>query len=289
MNEVPLALGHRKLLFGPLRALGLAVSEYCFANLYLFRREHSYRLCEQGELFVCGVTRDGMEYAMPTRDVRSIPANLLHDVIFAHGMLFPIPEEWLAAFDPDVCFVESLDADSDYIHDIAKLTAYSGNRLHSKKNLMNQFVKLYAPQAIPLTSNFISQAREILDAWQMDTGASRGDTDYDACNEALELYEELGLCGGIYFADTKPAGFVIGEELNQTTFALHFAKGLRAFLGVNQYMFSQFASIMPAAYKEFNFEQDLGIESLRRSKSSYHPERMVRKFRISLKKRHSAE
>jgi hypothetical protein len=222
---------------------------------------------------------------MPTRDVRVIAANVLRETINAHGMMFPVPEEWLAAFDPDIYFIESLDADSDYIHDIAKLTAYSGNRLHSKKNLMNQFIRRYTPQAKPLTSNFIEQAREVLDAWQMETSMSRADTDFDACNEALELYEELGLCGGIYFADSTPAGFVIGEELNQTTFALHFAKGIRAFLGVNQYMFSQFASIMPATYKEFNFEQDLGIESLRRSKSSYRPERMVRKYRISLKQK----
>jgi hypothetical protein len=285
MNEIPLTLEHRKLLFAPLRELGLEVSEYCFANLYLFRREHSYRISEEGELFVFGVTRDGRSYAMPTRDVRAIPVNIVHKAIHAHGMMFPIPEAWLAAFDPDIYFIESLDADSDYIHDIAKLTAYSGNRLHGKKNLMNQFIRRYTPEAKPLTSHLLSKAREVLDAWQMETAASHVGTDYDACNKALELYDVLGLCGGIYFADSKPAGFVIGEELTMTTFALHFAKGSRAFLGVNQYMFSQFASIMPATYKDFNFEQDLGIESLRRSKSSYHPERMVRKYRISLKQR----
>ncbi|MDD5672723.1 MAG: phosphatidylglycerol lysyltransferase domain-containing protein, partial [Chitinivibrionales bacterium] len=59
------------------------------------------------------------------------------------------------------------------------------------------------------------------------------------------------------------------------------AKGDRTFKGVYQFMYHQFAQIMPAKYAAFNFEQDLGIESLRRSKAAYRPERMLKKYRVA--------
>jgi len=90
------------------------------------------------------------------------------------------------------------------------------------------------------------------------------------------------LCGGIYYVEGEPAGFIIGEEINDTTFALHFAKGRRKFKGIYQYMYNQFANILPKKYTHVNFEQDMGNLALKIAKASYHPERMVRKYRVRL-------
>ncbi len=283
MKTVPLGLEHREILSGRLRSLELEISEYCFANLYLFRREHEYAIGEGSDLFVYGKTRDGENYVMPTGDVRLMPAENLRTAVKNGGMMFPVPHDWLSAFDTSEYAVSSSDGDSDYIHHIAKLETYSGNKLHAKKNLMNQFVQKYSSQALALTLDRLGHAREILESWQLQSAATQGETDYRACREAIDLYEELVLCGGIYYADGAPAGFVIGEELNNTTFALHFSKARREFAGVYQYMFSHFATVMPSKYSSFNFEQDLGMESLRRSKASYRPEKMVQKYRITLK------
>jgi uncharacterized protein len=282
MIEEPLSFIHRDVFFKPLRAIGSAVSEYSFANLYLFRRKHQFKVVKNRELFIVGKSEKGEPYVMPTRDVRLIDKNELDHMIAAYGMMFPVLEEWLAAFDAEKYRISFEESESDYIHDIAKLSTYSGNKLHSKKNLLNQFLKTYSSDALPLTDDRLKDARNVLDVWQAESGRSSQETDYDACAEALSLYEELVLCGGIYYADGVPAGFIVGEELNERMFVLHFAKAKTAYKGIYQYMFNQFARIMPAAYTAFNFEQDLGIESLRQAKASYHPEKMVRKYRVFL-------
>jgi len=110
------------------------------------------------------------------------------------------------------------------------------------------------------------------------------DTDYAACLEALDRYEELVLCGGIYYADNEPAGFVLGEEINDETFVLHFAKARTKFKGIYQYLFNNFAGILPPKYKYLNLEQDLDKENLRVFKASYLPDVMLRKARVSLKR-----
>ena len=282
MTEEPLSLLHKNLLYGPLRAMRAQASEYSFANLYLFRSKHDYLVIIDSDVFVRGKTYENEPFIMPTRDPRLIDRTVLDKMIAAHGMLFPVLEEWLNLFQAPRYAVAYRDSESDYIHSIGKLAAYSGNKLHAKKNLLNQFLNLYSCAALPLTNDRLIDARSVLDAWQAESGSASVETDFGPCAEALRLYEELVLCGGIYYIGGEPAGFIIGEELDEATFALHFAKGKRAYKGLYQFMYNQFARIMPSKYASFNFEQDLGIEALRRSKASYQPEKMLKKYRVSL-------
>jgi uncharacterized protein len=283
MTEEPLSFRHKEILFSRLKAIKTQVSEYSFANLYLFRSEHDYSVITDDEIFIRGKAYDNDSYLMPTQDLREIDQTLLDRRIAEGGMLFPVLEEWLPRFQDPRYSIDYRDADSDYIIDIGKLNTYQGNKLHDKKNLLNQFLRRYQCAALPLTDDRLVDAQAVLDRWQQETGLSIPETDYHACQEAISLYENLVLCGGIYYVDNRPAGFIIGEELDSVTFAVHFAKALRTFKGIYQYMYHQFAGIMPQRYTAFNFEQDLGLESLRHMKASYQPEKSLKKYRITIK------
>lgn len=284
MNEENLGLEHRDILYEPLRSTGSGLSEYSFANLYLFREEHQYRLIrDDTALWVHGRDRRGEKYIMPTRDIRSLDTGYLVKTIQERGPLFPVPEEWAEGLDEETFLLEYHEDDSDYIHHIDKLTGYRGKKMQKKRNQMKQFLKLYSYEALPLTDDRLPDARRVLDAWQDESGFNPADTDYRAATEALALYDHLILCGGIYYIDREPVGYIIGEESAPDTFVLHFAKGLKHIKGVYQFMYSHFADVMPEHYVSFNFEQDLGNPALRQAKNSYRPETMLKKYRISLK------
>ncbi|MBN1534037.1 MAG: DUF2156 domain-containing protein [Spirochaetes bacterium] len=283
MEIQDISLGHKALLHERLRAVDSWISEYSFPNLYLFRRVHEYRVIRDAEIFILGTHYDGQRYVMPTRDAREIDPRYLRETIAEYGLMYPVPEQWLEAFPTDVYGITYHDGDSDYIHRVDKLMTYGGKRLHDKKNLLNQFLKRYRHEALPLTNDRLGDALSVLEQWQRDMAEPPEQTDYYPCREAIERYEELMQCGGIYYADDEPAGFIIGEELHENVFALHFAKGKRSFKGLYQFMFNNFASIMPSRYCCLNFEQDMGKESLRQAKSTYEPEYMIKKYRISLK------
>lgn len=276
-------MDHRDLLFKRLRAIDIPISEYSFANLYLFRRTHLYQVVSDGEIFIKGLSYEGKTYLMPTSDVRRTDPETLRRLLASVDYLYPVPEQWVGAFDDGGYIVDSHDGDSDYIYSVEKIATYAGKRLHKKKNLFNFFVKHYHHQASPLNEDRVQDAIRVLDRWQDESGQDVDKTDYYACREALERMDELTLCGGIYYASGEPAGFIHGEELNEETYALHFAKGLTRYKGVYQYMFSNFAGILPKKYQYLNFEQDLGMETLRHSKESYFPEYKLKKYRIRLK------
>jgi hypothetical protein len=283
MRIEKLRIDHKDLLVPRLKAAQTSLSEYTFPNLYLFRANHDYEVMIDREIFIRGKSYDGRTYIMPTSDARRIDTAYLREVMRDVDFLFPIPEEWLAAFNRDEFEVSFLDGDADYVYTVEKMSTYKGRHLHKKRNLLKQFLENYTHDARPLTNDRLDEARFVLNDWLKTSNMKAEDTDYGPCLEALDRYEELVLCGGIYYADNEPAGFVLGEELGPETFVLHFAKARTKFKGVYQYLFNKFAGILPPKYKYLNLEQDLDRENLRVFKSSYVPDALLKKARVRLK------
>jgi len=284
MTSERLAFSHKDLLYERMRAIDIPISEYSFPNAYLFRDAHRYEVLLDREIFLRGLSYDGHTYLMPTRTVKDIDPSYLKELAATVGFLFPIPEIWLPFFDEQDYEFHCREGDTDYVYTVAKMSTYPGRHLHKKRNLLKRFVSDYNHQEMPLTKERIEHAISILDEWHADTGLDSVETDYAPCLEALKMYDELVLCGGIYYADNEPAGFIIGEELNDETFVLHFAKARKKFRGIYQYMFSSFAKVLPGKYRYLNFEQDLEKETLRIAKSSYLPDLLLRKMRVSVRK-----
>lgn len=284
MKRESLSLAHKDILQARLKGIGCSISEYSFANLYLFRDAHNYEVLFDKEIFIRGVTYDRHRYLMPTFDIKELDLNYLIGMMQQADFLFPVDESWLDIFDERVFAFTAKEGDMDYVYNTEKMKTYRGRRLHKKRNLMKQFLEEYSHREFALTQDKVKDALEILEQWQSESSMSGAQTDYSPCKEALELNEELCLCGIVYYANEEPAGFILGEELNHETFVLHFVKAKKKFKGIYQYMYNSFANLLPVKYKYLNYEQDLDREALRLAKSSYLPDIMIKKYRVSLKR-----
>lgn len=280
-----LDLKHKEFLHPILKSFDTRISEYSFANLYLFRNTHQYELVKIKNYFIKGKTYDGLTYLMPLFNLNDIEEDVLLAAIESVDFLFPVAEKWLNRFDSEKFNFIAMAGDSDYLYCIEKIRTFAGKKLHGKRNLLHQFEKNYScvPTAL-YGEKKIEDALYVLNQWQEDAEQKRENTDFYACLEALKLYDELTLCGFIYYIENKPVGFIIGEELTGDTFALHFAKAIVSYKGIYQYIFSNFAKILPDKYKYVNFEQDLDNENLRQTKKSYEPDIILKKYRVSKKR-----
>jgi len=283
MKKEPIGREHREMLTARFRALNLPLSEYSFANIYLFRAAHAYEVVLDDEIFIRGRSYDGRTYLMPTTPVASLDPAYLRIMMRHADFLFPVPEHWTDLFSIDEFDVAYNKGDTDYVYTVEKMSTYPGRRLHKKRNLLSQFMNHHRHEAHRLTKDRIEDAAAVLEEWQKASPQEAGRTDYHPCREALERFEELGLCGGVYYADDEVAGFVIGERLNSEMVVLHFAKAKTKFKGIYQYMFHTFAGLLPEQFEFLNLEQDLNKENLRVFKSSYQPDRMLKKARVKLK------
>ena len=163
------------------------------------------------------------------------------------------------------------------------IAAFAGRKLAKKRNLLKQYNEGYKTEDFELTLERFDDAKYILDIWERDINmAANHGSDYYETLEALEKITEFNLRGMISYADNKPSGFVLGEELNDETFALHFAKGIREYKGIYQHLYNSFSIKLNSKYKYINFEQDLGKDTLRQAKSTYYPDEMRKKYRVAL-------
>ena len=78
----------------------------------------------------------------------------------------------------------------------------------------------------------------------------------------------------------KIAAMTIGEKLNSNTFCVHIEKADTRYQGIYVGINNSFAKSAASDCKFINREEDLGIEGLRRSKLSYHPEFILEKYEI---------
>jgi hypothetical protein len=278
-----ISLSHRTLISGRFAALNTNISDFTFANVFLFRDVYHYSLVENDYTVIGCRMEDGNPCWMPLDDLRTIPREHLIRILEKHGVLFPVPEEWLDAFQgPEFSFSYKA-GEQDYLYRVEKMAAFRGRRMNRKRNRLKQFLSLYRHEAKELIPGRLTDALGILDAWQAETGSGEEGTDYRPCLEALHLSERLHLDGMVYYVEGEPAGFLVGEHLNHATYVIHFAKGIKSYKGLYEFMFNDTAKRLLNRYEFLNLEEDLGRESLRVAKSAYDPALLVKKFRVSLK------
>jgi uncharacterized protein len=283
VDIIPLDLSHKELLSSRFEKLQLDISEYSFANCYLFRKTHAFELIVGDEVFLKGKGYDGMSYFMPTFDVRTRSLDFLREVLKKGDVLFPIPEEWISHFSESEFAISTSENDNDYVYTIEKLRTLPGRHLSGRRNLIRQFNDNYLAVAFPLSRERQKDALEILEKWASLQNEEIGKTDYEACREAISLCETLGLTGEIYYVEEKPIGFIIGEALNKHMFVLHFAKADVHYKGIYQYMHQAFALKCDDHFKFLNWEVDLGKEKLKQSKNAYEPDHFIKKMRVQLR------
>jgi hypothetical protein len=255
------------------------VSEYTFANLYLFRGRYNYQVSctREGSLMLSG-ERDGKKFfATPC----ALPEKSVLDGLFAsHDYWKGIPD---SIYLPNRKLFEERgieiteDRDNfDYLYLRTDLVELSGKKYHKKRNLVNQYVISYVHSEMPLTPELIPQALAVLERWREDKGE---EGDYAACREALELFDRFPMSGALYYINNRPVGWCLGESLARgNMFAIHFEKAIERYKGIYQFINQHFASSLPDQYTYINREQDLGEEGLRQAKMTYRPAGFVRKY-----------
>lgn len=276
-----ISLDIRDILHPRFQSLPDGISEFTFANIYLFRNVHHYRVsCLPDDLFIIIGRDDQSPFFM-------LPFGLPDESTIKHlfsqyKTIKAVSQSQAEPLTQLGCSVREDRDNFDYLYAREDLVNLTGRKFHRKKNLLNMFVSNYQYQGRPLLEEYAPDALHILDEWK----SQRPDPgDYESAKEAIRLMEPLQLCGGIFYVDDYPVAYSLGEELAQgRSFVIHFEKAVRLadYKGVYQFVNQAFASILPEKYRTVNREQDLGDPGLQHAKQSYNPLDFVKKFQATL-------
>lgn len=280
----PINLGQREEIRRSLSEFSGGVSEFTFANLYLFRQRYNYTvsLSENDTVIISG-ERDGKKFFMtplfPGDDT-------VRELLLLHDCWKNIPKSLIENIG-DICekFNIILNEDRnnfDYLYLREDLSLLTGKKFHKKRNLVNSFLLSYPEHSEKIISkDSVNDALVVLDKWKEN---KHDEGDYIASREALLRFEELYQEGMVFYVGGHPAGYCLGEPVaGNTMFALHFEKGLDEYKGIYQYINQKYAQTLNEIYTYINREQDLGDEGLRQAKETYRPCGFVEKY-VAVKK-----
>jgi hypothetical protein len=279
----PLDLEDKALLDNIFSRIQPRISEFTFANLYLFRRAHEYRLTKVDKALVILARGYGGEpyFLLPPDDgVKDALNTLLSDGLTLYGADATFVGKYLKGRGAEII----ADRDSfDYLYLRQELAELPGNRFHKKKNRINYFTGRHRYSIEEYGDRHLHGCLDLLAEWrrvreEIENGSVALEVDANA--EALRSAASLGLQGVVALVEGSVKAFALGERLNSDTSVCHFEKADPFMEGLYQLIDREFNRLLFTDCTYVNREQDLGIINLRDSKLSYHPVELIEKYRV---------
>ncbi|EPR44521.1 Lysylphosphatidylglycerol synthetase, domain of unknown function DUF2156 [Desulfovibrio sp. X2] len=280
----PICLDRREEYAALLAASPARSSDYSFINLWGWAEVYG----------LSWMFRDGLCWIRQERPEPALwaPVGPVGSVALTPEM-FPERRIIRASEAVAALFAEKLGAETrearehwDYLYSVEELVNLSGNRFHKKKNLLNQFRKLYDWEYRSLTPDCIEEALELQESWCMWRDCESEATlvqENEAIVRVLTDWDRLpGLMGGSLRVDGRMVAYTVADALDESTLVIHFEKGHPDYKGVYQAINQAFLDHDADGFTLVNREQDLGDEGLRKAKLSYNPVDFFKKFEVTI-------
>jgi hypothetical protein len=171
----------------------------------------------------------------------------------------------------------------DYVYEREELITLAGNKYRQKRRWLKTFTEQYDYKFNFIAGEYIDRARKLQYEWAdiNDFETEEGlREEQRAVDELFDNFPELNPRGGILCSDKNCVGYTLGEMLNDDTLVIHIEKAHIEYEGSYQAINNMFLKDCCEKASYVNREQDLGIPGLRKSKESYKPHHMVKKYMI---------
>ena len=264
--------------------------ENTFANVYLWAKYYQsrYAVIEDTIVFKNEVSQ-GIAFSFPIGEEADVRRALeclmqyceIHDSSF---QMYCVTEEQFALLEtwwPGQFQIEYDRDAADYVYESEKLATLSGKKLHGKRNHINRFKQTYENWSYEtLNDENLEDCFQMALSWRNQNGCDddpEKNTEMCVTMNALRLYKELELTGGVLRVDGQVVAFCIGEPVGADTFVVHIEKAFSAIDGAYPMINQQFVQHECTGYSYINREEDMGLDGLRQAKLSYRPVFLVNK------------
>lgn len=179
---------------------------------------------------------------------------------------------------PDRVEVEPRRNQYDYLYLRQELAEMRGKNLKAKRNHVNKFLTEHPDfEYVELTPARFDECRQLSMLWRNEV---HQDTPFynetvraeqRAMETVLAHWDALDMRGGCIYVGGRMVAFTYGSAVTHDTFDVLVEKADRTIDGAFNIINHQFALHLPSQYVYLNREEDMGLEGLRKSKLSYHP------------------
>ena len=298
LSYKPVSISDRQLIEPYIKAQHFENSELTFTDIYIWRRSWHVEWAIYAGALYFRMRMPGkclMYPVMPldgvlTREMLDMAIRDMHQSGL-RAVMTSVSEPYLnrlkAIMTEGICAQELIDFE-DYVYRAEDLRELKGKHYHGKRNHVTRFMRDYAGRFIyrPLRTCDKAACLKLWDKWYAErVGIMDKDQLLDAAqerdmiSEVFDVMNTLDMRGGAVELDGEMAAFTLCEREGDTMY-VRLEKGLDKFEGIYAYINQMFANSGFDGINWINREEDMGIPGLRRSKQSYYPDHMVKKYMV---------
>lgn len=253
-----------------------------FVNTYLWRAHYDIRVAFTDDAYYKCYLRNGTVsgycFPMTRGDIRTAVDRIVDDARERGNVPFiGLLNEANAAvirsmYGDRVQIAEDRDS-FDYVYLRENLANLAGKKYHAKRNHISRFFREHDDYSIKeICRENHADVLSVCERWQ-EGAAETGES--EIIRDALEHFDTLGMFGLLLYVGGSPIAVSIGSAINGQVCDVNFEKAVEideAYAVINNEFAKRFDS-----FTLFNREEDMGLEGLRRSKLSYHPDILLTK------------
>lgn len=272
--------------------------QHSFAASFCLQSKYRDRFCEKDNVLY--VNRDGLsndEYKVflfpmcDRNDKELIKTSIDNIVENAHvedkkivfNTITKECKEILVSMYGDIFSITDCRDYYEYIFETSKIANLSGSIFQSKRNKINKLEKEYENKLVvsSITVQDSSLLENFYSEWCKDHTTEDSavfENEMKAFRLAIDNFDELKLIGIKIMIAGELAGFNFGSQINTNTYDGMVQKGNLKYDGIYEMLNRESAKMWIDKFKYMNFEEDLGIEGLRKAKLLYQPDILLEKY-----------
>ena len=275
-------LDDRERIEAFVRESGRIGCDITFVNTYLWREHYDIRVAFTDDTYYKCYVMDGKvsgyTFPMTRGDIRTAVDRIVEDarergVTPVIGLLDDQNADIIRKLYGDRVSIRISRDSFDYLYERAHLAELRGKKFHAKRNHISRFFREHADISVKeICKENHADVLSVVERWT----SIGGDTgELSIIRDALEHFETLGLFGILLYVEGRPVAMSIGSRISDEVCDVNFEKAVEideAYAVIN----NEFAKHFDG-FTLFNREEDMGLEGLRKSKLSYHPDILLRK------------
>jgi hypothetical protein len=271
--------------------------QHSFATSFCLKNKYNDMFVEKdGVLYICreGISDDNERvYLFPMCDKsnKDLIINAINNVLNdAHlrkkkavfKTITKSSKDILTKFFPDIFMIEDSRDLYEYIYDVKKIATLQGSLFQSKRNIINKFYKTYSEVIVKeIDKTSVHELKKVYEEWlynRQNLNQSLINNEIKEFEIAIDNYDKLGLIGLSVYVDNVIVGFNFGALVSGDTYDGMVQKGNIKYEGIYEILNRETAKMYQNLIRYMNFEEDLGVEGLRKAKLMYHPDYMIEKY-----------
>lgn len=200
-----------------------------------------------------------------------------------------VPKETVKALKHDYRILKiEYDRDNhDYIYSVDRFINLNTLKLRSRKKELLKFQRTFPnieiKYGLQSDQDLVRDMKKLYKLWIEQTHQKKWEKDYSAFERILKQSVVPQIIVGIY-NEGEMIGFTVNELIHKGYYMGFSGKANRKYPGLSISLEHETAKLMKSKYgcTYLNLEQDLGIKGLRNYKLSLSPERLIKKYKVTV-------